>query len=182
MSMGPIFDTARTVMATSALVVLVGLAVGCGVANQEEAPAQDVQAEMDTSLGSEEKYALHGLVLDQPETAPDFTMSDQHGSAYTLSHQRGRAVLLFFGYASCPDVCPLTLADLARVKQELGPSADSVEFIFVTVDPERDTLEEMKDYLSHFDPEFVGLRGGGRDSGERDVGLRGVRRPRLRTI
>jgi protein SCO1/2 len=68
-------------------------------------------------------------------------------------------VLVYFGYTHCPDVCPLTLANLAQVRQALGPEASQVQVVFVTTDPERDTAAVLEDYLGRFDPSFVGLRG-----------------------
>jgi len=100
-----------------------------------------------------------GGVLEPPRAAPDFTLVDQHGSAYTLSEQRGDIVVLFFGYTTCPDVCPTTLVQYRRIKGLLGDDAARVQFVFVTVDPERDTRERLGEYLSHFDSEFVGLTG-----------------------
>ncbi len=67
--------------------------------------------------------------------------------------------MLFFGYTQCPDVCPTTLAALADTMKTLGPDADRVQVLFVTVDPDRDTAELLKQYVPAFDPRFVGLRG-----------------------
>jgi protein SCO1/2 len=66
---------------------------------------------------------------------------------------------VFFGYTQCPDVCPTTLAELAQIKQSLGPEGDKLQGVFVTVDPERDTQEVLKTYVGNFDPSFVALRG-----------------------
>lgn len=100
-----------------------------------------------------------GWPVDPVIEAPDFTLVDQHGREFRLSDQRGRAVVLFFGYTMCPDVCPATLAHLRDVKRELGPAAEDVRFVFVTVDPERDTQERLARYLALFDQDFVGLTG-----------------------
>jgi protein SCO1/2 len=72
---------------------------------------------------------------------------------------RGDIVLLFFGYTSCPDVCPTTLSEMKRVLAELGSNAGQVQVIFVTVDPERDTPQKLRDYVSIFNPAFIGLSG-----------------------
>jgi protein SCO1/2 len=104
-------------------------------------------------------YQYNGVVIDPPATAVDFTLTDQHGQPYTLSEQRGKMVLIFFGYTNCPDVCPITLSEFKRVKAVLGEQADRVEFVYITVDPERDTVERIAQYLPNFDPEFVGLSG-----------------------
>ena len=102
---------------------------------------------------------LRGWLVDPVIEAPDFTLVDQHGREFRLSDQEGKAVVLFFGYTMCPDVCPTTLAQYRDVKRELGEAADGVTFVFVTVDPERDTQERLARYVSNFDPAFVGLRG-----------------------
>jgi protein SCO1/2 len=91
--------------------------------------------------------------------APDFTLTDQNGNAFTLSSTRGKVVLLYFGYTSCPDVCPMTLVDLAAVRANLGDAAREVQVIFVTVDPARDTEQVLKKYVTAFDESFMGLRG-----------------------
>ena len=72
---------------------------------------------------------------------------------------RGKAVLMFFGYTQCPDVCPTTLSDLAAVKQKLGAKGDKLQVVFVSVDPARDTPEMLKSYIANFDPSFLALRG-----------------------
>lgn len=86
-------------------------------------------------------------------------LTDHHGKTRSLADFRGKAVVLFFGFASCPDVCPTTLADMAQVMRRLGPDAGRVQVLFVTVDPERDTREVLAKYVSAFHPEFLGLRG-----------------------
>jgi protein SCO1 len=84
---------------------------------------------------------------------------DHHGKLRRLEDFRGKAVVLFFGYTHCPDVCPTTLADLAQVMRQLGPLADRVQVLFVTVDPERDTQQVLASYVPAFDSRFLGLRG-----------------------
>lgn len=86
-------------------------------------------------------------------------LTDHHGKPRRLEDFRGKAVVLFFGFAQCPDVCPTTLADMAQVMRELGPLAERVQVLFVTVDPERDTEEALAKYVPAFDPRFLGLRG-----------------------
>jgi protein SCO1/2 len=99
------------------------------------------------------------LLFPGAPQAPDFTLTDQDGRPYTLSAQRGHAVALFFGYAHCPDVCPTTLAALARAKRKLGAAGAGYDVVFVTVDPARDTPATLKRYVHLFDPTFVGLTG-----------------------
>jgi protein SCO1/2 len=88
-----------------------------------------------------------------------FSLIDQNGRTVTDQDLRGRPFLVFFGFTHCPDVCPTTLFELSEVLGKLGPDAQKVSALFVTVDPERDTPAEMKDYLSSFDPHLVGLTG-----------------------
>jgi protein SCO1/2 len=89
----------------------------------------------------------------------DFALTDHNGKARTLADFRGKAVVLFFGYAQCPDVCPTTLATLAEALKRLGPDAAKVQVLFVTIDPERDTPELLSHYVTAFDPSFLGLSG-----------------------
>ena len=89
----------------------------------------------------------------------DFSLKDPSGRTRTLEDFHGKAVVVFFGYTQCPDVCPTTLATLAQAMKELGPDADRVQVVFITVDPERDTADLLGKYVPAFDPRFVGLRG-----------------------
>ncbi len=89
----------------------------------------------------------------------DFRLTDHHGKRRTLEDFRGKVVLIFFGYTQCPDVCPTTMAELKSVMQELGPDAQRVQVLFVTLDPERDTRELLANYVPAFDPSFLGLYG-----------------------
>ena len=104
-------------------------------------------------------YRYQGSLIDPPVAAADFTLTDQNGQAFTLSTQRGKAALVFFGYTNCTDVCPITLAGYARIRARLGESANQVSFIFVTVDPQRDTVEQIRAHLAKFDPAIIGLTG-----------------------
>jgi protein SCO1/2 len=86
-------------------------------------------------------------------------LTDQTGRPRRLEDWRGKVVVLFFGFTHCPDVCPTTLADLSQVMKQLGPDAERVQVLFVTVDPERDTPEVLAKYVGAFDPRFLGLYG-----------------------
>jgi protein SCO1/2 len=91
--------------------------------------------------------------------AQDFALTDQNGKPRTLADFKGKVVVMFFGYTQCPDVCPTTMAELAGVMKELGPLADQVQVLFVTVDPERDTQALLAQYVPAFDKRFLGLYG-----------------------
>jgi protein SCO1 len=93
--------------------------------------------------------------------APQVTLTDQNGRRFRLTDERGKAVVLFFGYAHCPDICPTTLARLAQANRSLGRQARQVVVAFVTVDPQRDTVSALKRYVDLFDPNFYGLTGTG---------------------
>jgi protein SCO1 len=86
-------------------------------------------------------------------------LADQNGKVRTLADFKGSAVLVFFGYTQCPDVCPTTLAEMKAVKNLLGEDGKRFQVLFVTVDPERDTAELLGQYMAAFDPNFLGLRG-----------------------
>jgi protein SCO1/2 len=100
------------------------------------------------------------------ETGADFRLNDATGKARSLADFRGKVVVLFFGYTHCPEVCPTTLATLARVMRTLGPAAEKVQVLFVTLDPERDTPDVLAQYVPSFDPSFVGLYGNAQATAE----------------
>lgn len=88
-----------------------------------------------------------------------FELTDHTGKPRRLEDFRGKAVVLFFGFTHCPDVCPTTLADISHAVKTLGPDAERVQVVMVSVDPERDTQEALAKYVTAFDPRFIGLRG-----------------------
>lgn len=100
-----------------------------------------------------------GTAIEPPVALSDFTMPSSLGRDVSLSELRGKPTLLFFGYTFCPDVCPLTLSEFKRVKEQLGADGEQVNYVFVSVDPERDTPEVLARYVGAFDPAFVGLQG-----------------------
>jgi protein SCO1 len=104
-------------------------------------------------------YTYQGVLIDPPAQAADFTLTDQNGNPFRLSEQHGKVVLIFFGYTNCLDVCPATLAGFKQIKSALGEKAADVRFVFITVDPQRDTQQRLKSYLEPIDPEFIGLTG-----------------------
>ena len=89
--------------------------------------------------------------------AKDFALTDHNGKLRTLADFRGKAVVVFFGFTRCPDVCPTTLVELKQVMTKLGADGDKVQVLFVTVDPERDTQAVLSQYVPAFDPRFLGM-------------------------
>jgi protein SCO1/2 len=89
----------------------------------------------------------------------DFHLTDHTGKARALADFRGKIVILFFGYTHCPDVCPVTMAQLALMMKQLGADAKRVQVLFVTLDPERDSRELLAQYVPAFNPDFLGLYG-----------------------
>ena len=88
-----------------------------------------------------------------------FELTDHTGEERSLEDFRGKVVTIFFGFTQCPDVCPSSLATMSDVMRELGPDAERVQVLFITVDPERDTQELLANYVPNFDERFLGLRG-----------------------
>lgn len=118
-----------------------------------------------------------GTVLPEPMKIEPFALTDQDGRTLDAAALEGRWTLLFTGFTHCPDICPTTLATLAELDGRLGAAAP--RFLFVSVDPERDTPERIAAYLAHFDPDLVGATGS-RDAIEsftRGLGLAQVRNP-----
>ena len=88
----------------------------------------------------------------------DFSLLDPDGKTRTLADFKGKVVVMFFGYTQCPDVCPTTLTEMQEVMSLMGPQADKVQVLFVTIDPERDSPAILKQYVPAFDARFLGLR------------------------
>ena len=106
-----------------------------------------------------QSYEYRGTVVDDPQPAPPLVLENVAGGTFDLSKHQGTIYLLYFGYTSCPDVCPATLAQARQVFDQLGEQADQVRFLFVTVDPERDTPEILSTYIAVFHPNIIGLTG-----------------------
>ena len=102
---------------------------------------------------------FNGVVLDPPEPAPPLHLADAAGVPFDLAGEKGKVVLIFFGYTHCPDVCPTTLVDWRHASDSLGSRASEVKFVFVSVDPERDTPAVVQRYAAHFAPTFIGVTG-----------------------
>jgi protein SCO1/2 len=103
--------------------------------------------------------SLKGSMITPPWPAPEIKLTDHNGQPFTLSSQKGKVVLLYFGYVNCPDECPLTMAHLKIARTNLGNRASKMQVIMVSTDPARDTPEALKNFMEHFDPSFLGLTG-----------------------
>lgn len=103
--------------------------------------------------------SLRAGAFDPPRQAPELALTGSNGEALNLSRYQGKVVVLGFGFTSCPNVCPVTLAVLAQARKKLGTQADDVQVLYITVDPERDNAERLRNYLSAFDPKFIGGTG-----------------------
>jgi protein SCO1/2 len=109
--------------------------------------------------GCDSKPAFTNLdITGNTQFGSDFSLPDASGKTRTLGDFKGKAVVLFFGYTHCPDVCPTTLAELSQALQKLGVDGKRVQVLMVTVDPARDTAPLLGEYVSAFSPTFIGLR------------------------
>ena len=106
-----------------------------------------------------QKPSFKGAVISPPWHSPDIRLTDHNGQPFVLSNQRGKVVLLYFGYVNCPNECPLTMAHVKLALQSLGDRAKNVQVIMVSTDPARDTPQALRDFITHFDPSFLGLTG-----------------------
>lgn len=105
--------------------------------------------------------ATTGYVLDAPRPLPEFELLDQHGEPFSHEDFRGGWSFIYFGYTYCPDICPMSMAVLAGVRQALGEAGKAIDdrYYLVSVDPRRDTPERLGEYTAYFDPDFRGLTG-----------------------
>ena len=127
---------------------IAGLATAMGVA---------AVAGVQLAACSESKPTFNAVDITGADYAKDFSLTDASGRVRTMADFKGKVVVLFFGYAQCPDVCPTTMTEMAQLKQQLGADGDKLQVLFVTVDPERDTRDVMKAYMGAFDPSFIAL-------------------------
>ncbi len=104
-------------------------------------------------------YTFKGSTIQPPAPAENFSLQGAGGQTFSLAAQRGKVVLLFFGYTHCADACPATMSNFTQVKNKLGDQAQNVRFVFITVDPRRDTPDVTAKYAAGFDPSFIGLSG-----------------------
>ena len=138
--------TQKTVFILVALVALIlGLTVNKVLSGKNQG---DPTALIDSGI----------ILMPQSRNLPDVTMTNQDGQPVAINELKGKWSLLFFGYTFCPDICPTTLAQLRQIKSELPPEAvDKLQIVLVSIDPNRDTPKQLKQYLGYFDPQFIGL-------------------------
>jgi len=105
-----------------------------------------------------EKPNFQSIDLTGADYAKGFSLTDQNGQQRSLKDFSGKVVVVFFGFTQCPDVCPTTMVELAQVKKSLGANGDKLQVVLISVDPERDTPEILKAYMTNFDPSFLALR------------------------
>ncbi|MFF7186044.1 SCO family protein [Streptomyces sp. NPDC008222] len=149
----------KTFAAAAVLAAAAFTLSACGSGDSGDKPVAVVSAESGSDKAA--------TVLDQPFTKPDLVLTDTHGKKYDLRAQtKGKPTLVYFGYTHCPDVCPLTMNNLAVAKKEVEKNKeltqaqkDSLQIVFVTTDPERDTPAALGKWLQGIDPDVVGLTG-----------------------
>ena len=110
-------------------------------------------------LGGSRKTPFHGFDVTGSAIGRDFRLTDHTGKERTLADFRGKVVFIVFGFTQCPDVCPTALANAASAVRQMGEDGNQVQVLFVTVDPKRDTLELLKQYVTAFHPQFLGMGG-----------------------
>lgn len=147
MPLARLFHQRRTLLAALSATVLAFTLTACG---KSEASLQDV----------------HGIDLSGATFGEGFKLKDPEGKVRTLEDFKGKTVLMFFGFTQCPDVCPTALVNASQIKSLLGPDGDKLQVLFITVDPERDTPEVLREYVRAFDPSFIGLYGNAQETAD----------------
>lgn len=143
-------DSAVIRLSRALTLCLIGLLLaGCAATTTESASVPDYAGQ------------LRGAVFEPSRAIDDFSLAATTGDTFTLSQHRGETLLIYFGYRTCPDFCPTTFAELKRVYQALDEPEDKLKILFLTVDPERDTIDNLTLYTQAFHEDFVGLRAEG---------------------
>ena len=141
------FFSTRTLLTALTAMVLATTLAACG---KSEAKLQDI----------------HGVDLSGTTFGDGFQLKDADGNVRTLQDFEGKVVMMFFGFTQCPDVCPTALVNATQIKSLLGEKGDDLQVVFITVDPERDTPEVLREYTQAFDPSFIGLYGSPEETAE----------------
>ncbi|MDR7150343.1 protein SCO1/2 [Hydrogenophaga palleronii] len=110
-----------------------------------------------TLAACDSKPAFSGIDITGADYATGFSLTDHNGQPRTLADFQGKVVVVFFGFTQCPDVCPTSMSEMAEAKRLLGADGDRFQGLFISVDPERDTPEIMREYMASFDPTFLAL-------------------------
>ena len=111
-----------------------------------------------SACSQQEKLQFKSIDLTGADYAKGFSLPDQSGQVRSMKDFAGKVVVVFFGFTQCPDVCPTSMVELAQIKKSLGADGDKLQVVFITVDPERDTPELLKAYMTNFDPSFIAVR------------------------
>ena len=122
------------------------------------ASALSISAAAVLTACSKSGVEFRGVDITGADYARDFSLTDHNGQVRSIKDFQGKVVVVFFGFTQCPDVCPTSMQELAQVKEALGADGQRLQGIFISVDPERDTLEMLKAYMENFDPSFLALR------------------------
>ncbi|MFF9842474.1 SCO family protein [Streptomyces sp. NPDC013740] len=165
---------APLIAAAVAIVAALGITAAVGLGGDDTAPGTKGGAVAEVSGGTDNDKAA--TVLDRPFTKPDLVLTDTKGEKYDLrAATKGKPTLVYFGYTHCPDVCPLTMSNIAIARKQLPKTdQDKLQVVFVTTDPERDTAAELGKWLpAAGDPSFVGLTGDFKtiQAGARSIGI-----------
>jgi protein SCO1/2 len=136
--------------------LLLAIAISACGGTKESGVAQASSAQQ---APSESGSGFKSGVFEPPRAAPDFELQGSHGSPLSLAQFRGKVVIVQFGFTLCPSVCPVTLKNVTEALRLLGPRSSDVQLVFVTVDPQRDTPERLREYLDFFDPRYRGVTG-----------------------
>lgn len=142
----------RTLLIIFSMVLM--LLVGCTTASPDTSTAAPQATQSDADQ-------LRGAVINPPRSLSDFALMSTTGEPFSFSDHQGEILLIYFGYRACPDFCPTTFAELKQVYKELDEPNDKLKILFVTLDPERDTLENLTLYTQAFHDDFIGLRDDG---------------------
>lgn len=142
------------------LIVVLTMSLGLTACDSSESGPEPTPEPTPTSAAEgDNAEGPRGMVLGDSAQAPDFELIDDEGNPFRLSDHHGRVIAMFFGYTFCPDICPLTLMHMKHAKEELGDQADDALFLFVTVDPERDSPEQLHRYMERANHNAIGLTG-----------------------
>lgn len=159
MSSTPKSPIIKTLIILVPMLILFVVGFYAGQLLTREDDPNNAATQSESSRSSDQNEPGGVAYVDPPLQVTDFSLMEDSGSPVRLSDMRGKIVILFFGYTNCPDVCPTTLSDFTVIKEALGEDSSAVEFLFISVDYERDNPEKIAQFLSYFDDDFIGLVG-----------------------